>query len=172
MYITIKQRKINFTPSGVSSGGCFNTGIFQDIMINNETTSIEISLQALEKYTSLSEIKLFIGRDNGDFTEDNIVQDSARTWLVPSKNQSTGFEFDFLQISGSAHLGILPRPKFNGKMVVSEVNGDHTGSLHVGSQQMVNISSQKTVVLPFNVQTYKVCQIVSNCNFLLRLKYL
>ena len=104
----------------------------------------------------MSEIKLFIGRDTGDFNERNIVQDSARTWLVPEDDQFGGFEFDFLHISGSAHLGILPQPSHTGSMVVDEVSGDHTGSLHIGSQQKVNISSQEMTVLPFNVQTYKV----------------
>ena len=141
------------TPSGISSSGCFNTGIFQDIEINNEVTSIEIKLQALENYISLSEIKLYIGRDTGDFNEKNTIQDSARTWLVP---EDDAFEFDFLHISGSAHVGILPESSHNGSMVVNEMTGDHTGSLHVGSQQMVNISAQGMRVLPFNIQTYKV----------------
>jgi hypothetical protein len=44
-------------------------------------------------------------------------------------------------------------------MVVGEVGGDHTGSLHVGSQQTVNISTQEMTVLPFNIQTYKVQQV-------------
>ena len=128
--------------------------MFQDVTINNEITSIEIQLRALEKYISLSEIKLFIGRDSGDFKQGNIVEDSARTWLVP--DISNDLEFDYLQISGSAHVGILQLPSFNRSMIVNEVIGDHTGSLHVGAQQIVNISEHKFTVLPFNVQTYKV----------------
>ncbi len=80
-----------------------------------------------------------------------IVQEHG--WFLKT---TVGFEFDFLHISGSAHLGILPQPSHTGSMVVGEVSGDHTGSLHIGSQQTVNISSQEMTVLPFNVQTYKV----------------
>ena len=157
MHVTRRQGKINLTPSSISYNGCFNTGVFKDVEINSEITSIEINLQALERYVSLSEIVLYIGRDSGDFIERNIAQDSARTWLVPEHNQSGGFDFDFLQISGSAHVGILPQPSNKGSIVVGEVSGDSTGSLHVGFEQVLNISSQDTTVLPFNLQTYKVC---------------
>lgn len=150
-----QQRKVNLTPVAISSIGCFNTGVFQDIEINNEITSIELELQSLEKYVSLSEIKLYVGQDNGDFNERNITQDSARTWLLPE--QSGGFEFDLLHISGSAHVGMLPQASDNGRMIVAEVGGDYTGSLHVGNHQMLNISSADVTSLPFNVQTYKVC---------------
>ena len=156
MYITRRQGKINLTPSSISSSGCFNTGVFKDIAINSEITSIEIKLQALERYVSLSEIMLYIGRDSGDFSEKNIIQDSARTWLLPENSQSDSLDFDFLQISGSAHVGILPQPSNNGSIVVREVSGDHTGSLHVGFEQMLNISTPNRTVLPFNMQTYKV----------------
>ena len=154
--VTKQQGKINLTPSGVSTANCFNTGVFKDIAINSDISSIEIQLRRPENYTSLSEIKIFTGRDTGDFIEGNILQDSARTWLVPEPGLSDGFEFDFLKISGSAHVGLLSVPSSNGSMVVGELSGDHTGSLHVGAHQTVNMSAQEMTVLPFNVQTYKV----------------
>ena len=155
--------RVTRTPTKISTRGCFNTGVFQDISIETTLSSIEIQLTALEKYSSLSEIQLFIGKDKAIFQAPNLVQDSSKTWLVPDKNNPEGFQFDFMEISGYAHVGLLSFPTFNSRLTVSELGGDHTGTLHIGAEQNINITVPWSMVLPFNIQTYKVqrtsCQI-------------
>lgn len=148
---------MNRTPTRISTRHCFNTGIFQDILIGSVVTSIEIQLTALEKHSSLNDIQLFIGQDNVVFEGQNLVQDSSRTWLVPDERDPQVFEFDFLEISSSAHLGLQSSSTFDGSLTVGQLSGDHTGTLHVGVKQNVALTASSSTVLPFNVQTYRVC---------------
>lgn len=147
---------MNRTPTRISTRNCFNTGVFQDILIDNDVTTIEIQLSALERYSSLTDVQLFIGQDSRVFFTQNLVQDSSRTWLISSDNDRQGFQFDFIDISGSAHVGLQSSPTFNGSLSVGELSGDHSGTLHVGTNQNVALAVPQSTVLPFNVQTYKV----------------
>ena len=154
MYSTGTSGRINRTPSRISTANCFNTGIYQDIKIDDKVTLIEIRLTALEQYTSLANVRLLIGQGNAVFQEGALGQDSARTWLVP--DDAGGFQFDYLDVRGSAHLGLLSSATINGSMTVGKLAGDHTGTLHVGAKQNIALTVPRTTILPFHVQTYKV----------------
>lgn len=152
--VTTAHAKTLLQPSSISNRNCFDTNAFYDFQVNDKLTKIEVNLQALQKYTALSEIQLFTGRESGNFTEENIKEDSARTWILPE--DSGELEFDVMHISGAAHLGISQKILSSGNMVITDVTGDHSGSIHIGSQQNMNMSTKKTIILPFNVQAYKV----------------
>ena len=140
------------------------TGTFQDVLIESHVSSIKIHLIAIERYSSLSGIQLFIGRE-GIFQEQDLVQDSSRTWLIVEENYSHGFQFDFIDVRGSAHLGLQSSSMFNCSLEVKELAGDYTGTVHVGGKQNVAFTVEQLTILPFNVQTYKVCYSYSFCGF-------
>ena len=140
-----------------SFAGCFNTGVFRDVDLQDSIVQLAVTVTRLEKYASLSELQLFIGQERPAFHGSNLRQDSSRSWLVFQDTNVTRFYLDVLDIRGHAHLA-LQNDLSNVELKVKEYRGDFTGALHVGPQQLVDVSESNNSLIPFSIQTYQVSQ--------------
>ena len=138
-----------------SFAGCFDTGVFDDVLINDYINKLTLTLRKLEAYVALSEIRVYIGSENSTFVAPNLEQDSSRTWLVFNDPEVTQFEVDELDIRGHAHLGIQSsggKVDFRGK----KYKGDFTGTFHVGKDLELHLDYSNDSVIPFSLRSYQV----------------
>lgn len=138
-----------------SFAGCFDTTVYNDVIIEDTISKFTVTLTRLESYVALSELKVFVGRATSSFHASNLEQDSSRTWLVFDKPGLTTFEVDELDVRGNAHLAI----QNNGGSVafkVDQYKGDFTGTIHVGGQQELYLDASNISVIPFTLRTYQV----------------
>ena len=100
-------------------------------------------------------------------TEEHIIDDyndlsgdSCRTWILPQSSRhffaggNLSYNFNELQIYGSAHLAILVEPfPSPTDLFFLYMIGDRTGTVHLGNQQVMDLERPE-IDLPFNVQVY------------------
>ena len=138
-----------------SFAGCFDTAVYNDVVIEDTITKFTLTLTRLESYIALSELKVFVGRVTSSFQAANLEQDSSRMWLVFNDPGPVTFDVDELDVRGNAHLAI----QNNGGSVNLKVNkykGDFTGTIHVGRQQELYLDASNDSVIPFTLRTYRV----------------
>lgn len=138
-----------------SFAGCFDTTVYNDVIIEDAISKFTLTLTRLESYVALSELKVFVGRANSSFQAANLEQDSSRTWLVFNDPGPATFEVDELDVRGNAHLAIQNNAgSVNFK--VNQYKGDFTGTIHVGRQQVLYLDASNDSVIPFTLRTYRV----------------
>lgn len=141
---------------GKSFAGCFDTGIYDDTSMNGTFDGFTLTMRKLETYITVGELEIFIGQDNPNpFTSSNLQQDGPRTWIVVDEVQPSSYNLDILDIRGHAHLAIQSEASQFG-LSVQEYKGDFTGTLHVGSKQNLDISSNNNPVIPMTIRAYQV----------------
>ena len=138
-----------------SFAGCFDTTVYNDVIIEDTISKFTLTLTRLESHVALSELKVFVGRATSSFQAANLEQDSSRTWLVFNDPGSATFEVDELDVRGNAHLAIQNNVgSVNFKM--NQYKGDFTGTIHVGRQQELYLDASNDSVIPFTLRTYRV----------------
>ena len=92
----------------------------------------------------------------------DLVSDGCRTWIMPQSGRHYfashlhlyDYNFEEIQMYGSAHLAILTEPadKFASLFSLYMI-GDRTGTVHVGNNHKMNLERPE-IDLPFSVRAY------------------
>jgi len=119
---------------------CFNTGVYYDVPVNANASVIVLQLQGDSvgnRYTCVARVQIFVGRDHIFAQPTELLQDSARTWLIPPVQN---LFLDSLVVNMGAHLAMQ-----NGvqSITVGQIQGDFTGVLHASIGQSIVLSSVK-----------------------------
>lgn len=139
-----------------SFAGCFDTGVYDDVVMAGTFRQFTITLRKLETYITLGELEVYIGqKDPSNFHSQTLTQDGPRTWLVLDGPKNQNDVLDELNIRGSAHLAIQ-NDNSKVSIAVNKYTGDFSGTLHIGKNQLINMSMEENSVIPFSVRAYHV----------------
>lgn len=148
-----------------SFAACYDTGIYEDTLMNGTFDSFTLTLKKCGRYITLGELEVYIGQDNpSPLKGSNLKQDAPRTWLVVDGLMPTSYDIDELDVKGYGHLAIQNNAS-QFRLSVQDYKGDFTGTLHIGSKQQVNLSRTNNSVIPFTVRAYQVCVHQGNITF-------
>ena len=125
------------------------------MQIKDSVKRIDVSLAADDTWSSVNEIKLFMGRENPTYVPYDLLESSARTWII-FDSDSLATEVNELQLNGNGNLAFSNNGSLQTYFTVGKLVGDHTGSLHVGPQQNVSITSAPNSIIATSIHAYQV----------------
>ena len=140
-------------------GDCFPS-IFHhhNVPIKDSVNKIDVSLAAESSWSSVNEIKIYIGKDNPTYVPYDLLQDSARTWVI-FDDDSDMIEVSELQLNGNGNLAFANNGSAMKFFTAGKLVGDHTGTLHIGPKQSVSINSAPNSIMATSVFAYQVCHL-------------
>ena len=159
----------NNTNGYVAIGDCF-AGIYyhHNVNIKRAVSKIDLLIKAISSWASLNEVKIYIGRDNPTYMPYDLLQDSARTWVILEDTlEST--EISELKISGKGNLAFFNNGSLHSSFVVRKISGDQTGTMHIGKGQHISMQSAPNSIVPTSVTAYQVSSIfldLTYCEYL------
>lgn len=147
---------ISRTKGYLSVGDCFPS-IFNhhNVPIKDTINRIDLSIAAESSWSSLNEVKIFIGQENPTFMRSDLLQDSARTWVI-FDDRTDSIEIDELHVNGNGNLAFASNHSMMKYFTAGNLVGDYTGMLHVGPGQNVSVLSAPNSIIATSVSAYKV----------------
>ena len=91
----------------------------------------------------------------------DLLQDSARTWLILDDQDSSNTTISELQLTGNGHLAIANNGTRHTSLQLSKMTGDFTATLHVGRNQSVSVHSMPNSILSASIFAYQVMNVTS-----------
>lgn len=155
---TNHSETINRTNGYLPVGNCFPS-LFEhyNVAIEDTVSKIDVTIAAdnVSDWSSLTEIKIYMGRERPTYLPYDLLQDSARTWIIYGR-ESNDIEVDELQLSGNGNLAFASNDSTSTHFKARNLVGDQTGTIHVGPHQNVTIFSAPNSIIATSLYAYQV----------------